>query len=119
MNKNQRELKFRAWSHKNKKWLNENESYLNLFSITSGLYDVLELEVQQFTGLYDKSAQPIFEGDIISSMVGKFKWCGQVVWDHYGFYINFTDGGGIPIQDGLDWKILGNVFENPELLNKD
>ena len=65
--------------------------------------------VGQFTGMYDKREYPIFEGDIMSS-----EWGYCVRYEEDCFTIL---RGGVPLRhcaSRLD--ILGNVYDNPELL---
>lgn len=68
------------------------------------------IPVMAFTGLKDKNGKEIYEGDIIK--VGSGKW--DVYWSK-SCWEPITD----MIFDGCtekDFKIIGNIFENPELL---
>ena len=82
--------------------------------------------IQQYTGLTDINDDPIYEGDILKNHydVGN-NIIGQVLYesDHGGYIFQWKRKGR-----GQDYKnlncdvafesvIVGNIFENPELLN--
>ena len=79
-----------------------------------------ELELMQSTGLYDKNGKEVFVGDIIKCTRG----CPHEVYLEKEYAGTFV--GGMPaiylkgIREGYAWtgaeEILGNIYENPELL---
>lgn len=79
--------------------------------------------IQFFTGRYDNQEKKIFDGDIIESNTGRR--C-QVVWfdspDYCGWDLIALNDVGKPPQYHIwdvavqGWKVIGNIFDNPELL---
>ena len=76
--------------------------------------------VGQFIGLCDKNGVRIFEGDIIEYTDGCNDWLGAVKYDgdDAQFVVRFI-GGDVESFDNLysvDCEVIGNVHDNPELL---
>lgn len=84
--------------------------------------------LMQFIGLLDKNGKEIYEGDVVRSdhetVVVSFDLGGEgEPADFVGAYMGWcfgdgeTTGGGIGW--GKEWEIIGNIYENPELLTKE
>ena len=77
--------------------------------------------VGQFTGLTDKNGNKIFEGDILESDSERF----VVDWDDEfsGFYLTDVNprhqGVAMYANVADDGYIIGNVHDNPEMLNNE
>ena len=82
---------------------------------------VIPETVGQYTGLTDKNGRKIFEGDIIKGKVHEVNGYrdrrGVVEYHGVGFIMNLEpnswyDQKNIP----FDCEIIGNIYDNPELL---
>lgn len=82
-----------------------------------------DIEVQQFTGLLDKNGKEVYEGDIFSvakeePRAGVF----EVSWKDGAFRKVWHIQGErreellYPIDERVEIEIIGNIYENPELL---
>lgn len=67
--------------------------------------------VEQCTGLKDKNGKLIYEGDILKSGIHYY----QVVW-HEGKFVLNKGCKNYPIGGCDLMEIIGNIHENPELL---
>ncbi len=78
-------------------------------------YRVDAKTIGQFTGLVDTTGKEIYEDDIISLEDGRI---GVINFKDGCFVVNYISGTRQALYDVQDWKmtILGNRFENPELL---
>ena len=83
--------------------------------------DVIPATVCQFTGLTDKNGRKIFEGDIVNFYNGDGEYSPyEVRWRNSGFSVLMN--GKPNLFDELDdffrsrCEVIGNVFDNPELL---
>ena len=78
--------------------------------------------VGQFTGLYDKNGKEIFEGDVVSIAENEDKSFsgGLILFDEdlYAYVIHKNNGGWDYINELKYIEIIGNIHENPELLEK-
>jgi uncharacterized phage protein (TIGR01671 family) len=120
-----RQLKFRAW-RENKMHFNITKAHYehNAMSGSGGdLWDFAEWlkwsKVMQYTGLKDKNGVEIYEGDIVKATSDQYEnenFVGKVIFDEGCFltWINKNDIRGIWGED--DIEVVGNIFENPELL---
>ncbi len=117
-----REIKFRAWDKRNNKWIHpdlfyisNNAFYPDFRDLEDGisLFDY-EYELMQFTGLYDKNGKEIYEGDII--LFNNFgDTLDKVVYSPGCFH---TSGGGYLLDEIREIEVIGNIYENPELLEE-
>lgn len=125
--------KFRAWDKLRKIMLPVGDldtSYKLVYLEEDNGYrcemDFDEIELMQFTGLKDKNDNEIFEGDIVKfpEFNGDI-YITPVVWDKSCACFGLSFSGKYPISfDYLeefytelkDIEVVGNIYENPELL---
>jgi uncharacterized phage protein (TIGR01671 family) len=90
----------------------------------SGAYDIAsfkDIVFQQWTGEYDKNKKEIYEGDIIRSYSEEFindNYEAEVVFMDAAFHSKINEKEYAGLWSGDDIEVIGNVFENSELLNK-
>lgn len=116
-----RDIKFRAWDKKNKTMsspftlyeIAETDCDEDSIEWTTKLSDRGDFEVIQFAGVHDKNGKEIYEGDIIKSQTGNI---GIVKFIEGGFCWSYDDR---ILGSATDrWaEVIGNIYENHELLN--
>ena len=115
-----REIKFRAWDKENEKMMKVSSLHLENKEISvkeNGTFRLFRMQnLMQYTGLKDKNGKEIYEGDIYH--VGDKNIRYLVVWFDSGFegkQLRSTSYAGLKSW-AKDIEILGNIYENPELL---
>ena len=86
-------------------------------------YNVIPSSVCQFTGITDKNGTKVFEADVVKH---KFRrvWSEQehtsiVVWnDNFMCYYLFDGASYIRMREDVIYEVIGNAYDNPELVNK-
>lgn len=124
-----RDVKFRAWNYEQKEMYNFEElEELGISLVDIKYSEDVPLFFMQYTGLTDKNGKEIYEWDIVKVADD---------WDEYGFMAGEkrevyyskgsfrlkpkenNNGNGHTFDDSLnDIEVVGNIYENPELLEE-
>ena len=126
-----REIKFRAW-HKEEKIIGEvlgidilhKEIFFSNEDVDCYEHsDFKDIELMQYTGLYDKKGKEIYEGDIVKLRanhgIGVVKY-----YDEWGaFVVEYVKSKPLVVL-GMsyykeDIEVIGNIYESLELLGED
>lgn len=128
--------KFRAWNKKEKRMVYDDEDSIKislqglLSYMGVGLDTELRYEIMQFTGLKDKNKNEIYEGDIVKYDDSPDETEGTPFKTCFIEKIEFRNGGFGFNENTWDYwenefsyeieylKIIGNVYENKELLKE-
>lgn len=136
-----RELKFRAWKKKhcpemiNISYIDWNEQVAGFkYRLSTTTYrddrePLSNLILMQYTGLKDKNGVEIYEGDVIGleDRTARDSYVGDhvIVWKDTALRGKQICSSGSYI--GIDYwtsgkngyEVIGNIYENPELLDKE
>jgi len=109
-----REIKFRAWD-KELKYMHRGSNFLSVSWNKEGYLHHSELIFLQYTGLKDDNEVEVYDGDIIVDIEGTKL---LVEWNDDTCKFQFSDGSDINDNNryGTYKIIIGNIYENPELL---
>ena len=116
-----REIKFRAWDKKSRRMLQHAVPGTLTYFDDNGNAEAVDCDVMQYTGLKDKAGVEIFEGDMVSGhLLGQTWDTRSLVEFRDGYFYPFAQGAGQAkyVMSAEYCHILGNIYENPELLTK-
>lgn len=122
-----RQIKFRGKDTETAEWLYGNLQVPNKVGVPYFMWDCKKRQkevttdtVGQFTGLLDKNGNEIYEGDILANENQPNKCI--VKWNRHLAQFQGT-WNNMPINAAdiysmvlLDYKVIGNIHDNPELL---
>ena len=115
----------------------EQSTYLSavISKMPQGIYDYESWEVEletvgQYTGLTDKNGVKIFEGDIVKGIAYSATKIGVIVWidEISSFGVRYAQNltawenssilrcAAIGKTDEFAAEVIGNIYDNPELL---
>ena len=135
-----REIKFRAWDKNDKRifidpqmidFYNKKIGYMQYqteympdtsYSIPVGFEEFEYSELMEWTGLYDKNGEDIYEGDIVFESFGEKYY--KVVFENGSFRAEFEGDFEEHSFDLIDvvaqgCELVGNIYESPELIKED
>lgn len=106
-----RKIKFRAWDGNKITYNISICDFEDLNKVFQGHRNVKMF--MQFTGLKDKNGKEIYESDIVKTKYGnpyavEYGHCEAYMGVAYGFNISHAKN---------HLEIIGNIYENPDLLN--
>lgn len=128
-----REFKFRFWNriaHRFQpasRYAIDGDGDLVAYDYEMGAYnDAVSfsktcIAAQQWTGCIDKNEKQIYEGDIVraySEHYSNENYIAVVIFDESFFIAKLNDNDTRGVWSGEDIEVIGNIFENTELLNQ-
>jgi len=120
-------IKFRVWDKRETKGMStQNMLYdAQLHHLWQDFVDYPGYELMQYTGLTDKNGKDIYEGDIVqynqNSSYDNMDFIAKWSDDKLGFIFQSNSGEQLVNQTPhlnrfKHLEVVGNIFENPELL---
>lgn len=114
-----RKIKFRAWHYGQYRYCWDGWSEdVDILSDAWAAMKEFGAVVEQYTGLTDKNGKEIYEGDIVRVGMGVEGYQdGVITWEQKDirFVVCFDDGKWGLVGPN-DLEVIGNIHENPELL---
>lgn len=130
-----REIKFRVWDKNNECMIDPNDANISLngqdlcildqiYKDEFGMVNKIDFVLEQYTGIKDKNGAEIYEGDIVrvdnrrqvvisyGEQYHEEDWGGWFVYQGW----NIELGSGYPDPVKWELEVVGNIYENPELI---
>lgn len=135
-----REILFKAKRIENGEWVEgyyqkrydemERERHYIFWCKSNIVWEYAEIDpdtICQYTGLTDKNGNRIWENDIVKRVDRRNglyvsreqpKMNCKVVWTYKHGYDTEPSCGYFDTKNAMECEVIGNIFDNPELLNK-
>lgn len=119
-----REIEFRAWSKSYKEIIKVDLLGKNKVLSSRTWFDFDDIELMQWTGKKDKNGVKIFEHDLIR--LDGTSYVYEIVWDNESSSYKMQNKNDTFEWDVLELRtfktpyitVLGNIYENKELLGE-
>lgn len=121
-----RELKFRAWNTARNCWTSRVEldggwgkpMFMHGEVENDNGYQTDSTIIEQYTGFKDMNSNEIYEGDIVREHTSLYIAKFEIAWreDKAGWFGFTTDDYTCPLCNIEHVEVIGNIHENPELL---
>jgi uncharacterized phage protein (TIGR01671 family) len=125
-----REIKFRAWDKEGNKMISGDNFAFEEYAPLNDLFhnNFKRFDFMQYTGCKDGNGVEIYEGDIIETHEHRIQ---TIIWEDNGFKRKYTfertfqgesyfETRVLEIGDSSNrnwgYKVIGNIYENKELL---
>ena len=111
-----REIKFRAWGGRKMPLGIDSAQIFEPFGLKNFPGDLVETDwsaIMQYTGCEDRNGKEIYEGDIVITPDRKQPY--TIEFGGGKFYLDGKEEGE-DLTDPLWIKVIGNIYENKELL---
>src|SRR5690625_4744541 len=122
-----RKMKFRAWNAEENKMLDWEHlrGYCDIDFLFGGAYERGNHPypypiAMQYSGLKDKNSKEVYEGDIYLNPLGHKMKIDFSLTEASFVGVSLRTGRELPLLNlngELQGEIVGNIYENPELLN--
>ena len=117
-------FKFRAWDTEEDRYASDDDICYDTGGSCDDVYDLIKVDDQfyvyeQCTGLKDKNGKLIYEGDIVETHDYTTEH-SQIVFDKGCYVLKSKD---VAMYEHLsnyekECEVIGNIHENPELLEE-
>ena len=117
-----KEIKFRVWDN-DLEIMSYSDSEIFIMFSNNGICigyeindEIDDYELMQYIGLKDKNGEEIYEGDIVKFF--EYKVIDNIVLPEEIVIIKDIREGCDALRPSQHMEVIGNIYENPELLEK-
>lgn len=126
----ERDIKFRGYSKENGGFLFSHRVFTNIengkvfLNVTDYIDDWEEVEcLEQYAEFDDTRGKEIYEGDIVRfNAIAPMSYVpdgfiGKVEFMECGFFVTYGNQGFYLFDECHEWEVIGNIHENPNMLD--